>query len=462
MGWDSTMMNWLRSICTETIGELRSLVGMDASAARQPEAAGTKTDRRLDLLVTLLFLAVSLLIYGTLAYRLAQGRFLDYWNLGFDFDPARMVQTLAQADPDRYGFKHPLIILWRPFAWPFLALGLTAKESTALLVALFGSGTVAMTFRMFRAIEIARPEATALTLLFMVTGSQIFNSLIVDTYAPANLTIAFVWMLAAYRLADPTRFRRLRYLAGLMAFGTTITNVIQALIAEMVVTWRRASFGAAFVRTIAFGIVIGLLAIIPVLAIYPADLWQAAHDPIHALKETYWYLRSRGERTGIGKVLLTFFGFAAVSPNYSWLTLPNGNILRDFREYAFRSTGAVAMPLWLAFLATGTVAGLAHRRYRWLAFGAVGTMIFNIVLHMDFQFRGSLYLYTAHGNLCVFILAAGLAPWVAGFRRGRGIYIAAVLALAILVGIDNLVTAADFVTDFDVVNVPCAAPCGVP
>ncbi len=448
----------MNAIAASVLAEFRDLLrGRNRGTVPHP---GTGTA---DLWLAATFVTVALLLYGPLAVRLAQGAFLDYWNLGFDFDPARMVQTLAMADPDPYGFKHPLVLLWRPLAWPFLAIGLTAKEAAAMVMALLGAGTVGMTYLLFRTSAIGRAEATALTVLFMVTGSQIFTSLIVDTYGPASFTIAFVWLVAACRLADPARFRRLRYLAALMALGNTITNVVQPAIAEVIVRWREGGLWAALRRSIAFGFILALLAGLVMVIVWHDDLWIAAQDPILALKHIYW-LRTKGERTGIGQVLLTFFGFSFVSPDYSWITLPEGTNMRDFRDYAFHSTGAVAMPFWLAFWAVGTIAAFVHRQYRWLAAGVAGVLVFNVLLHIDYQFRGSLYIYCAHAHLPAFILGAGLAPWVAGTRLPRGIYVAVVLLLAVLVGIDNLSTAWGFVTDFDTVNIPnCPPPCtGVP
>jgi hypothetical protein len=211
-------------------------------------------------------------------------------------------------------------------------------------------------------------------------------------------------------------------------------------------------------RSIVFGIILALLASVVVLIVWHVALWDAVRDPITALKHVYW-LRTKGERTGISQVLLTFLGFSFVSPEYSWLMLPEGINMRDFREYVFRSTGAMAMPLWLTFWTVGAVAALVHRRYRWLALGVAGALVFDVLLHLDFQFRGSLYLYCAHSHLPAFILGAGLAPWVAGTHVARAIYVTVVLVLAVLVGINNLSVASEFVTSFDIVNVRCAAPC---
>ena len=87
-------------------------------------------------------------------------------------------------------------------------------------------------------------------------------------------------------------------------------------------------------------------------------------------------------------------------------------------------------------------------------------LAFNVIFHLDYQYRGSLYIYAAHTHLLVFALAAGLAPWLGPARpRLRLGYIGAVLALAVLVGATNLIMAADFSTRFDIPDTPCPAPC---
>ena len=115
---------------------------------------------------------------------------------------------------------------------------------------------------------------------------------------------------------------------------------------------------------------------------------------------------------------------------------------------------------WLAFLAAGTAGGLLHPGYRPVALPILVALAANVVFHLDYQYRGSLYIYAAHTHLLVFALAAGLAPWLGPARpRLRLGYIGAVLALAVLVGATNLIMAADFSTRFDIPDTPCPAPC---
>jgi hypothetical protein len=397
-------------------------------------------------------------LYGVLAFRLAQGSYLDYFNLAFDFDPIRTVNAIAGTPPDFLNVKHPLIVLLRPLAWPLLMAGLTAKESVALIMAGLGSATVALCFVFLRNARIERPIAAALTLLFMVTGTQIFTSIITETYGVAGFSIISTWAIAQGRLGDLSRFRRVRYAVGVLTFGVTVTNVAQTFIAEMLVAWRWEGFARAIRRCFIFGVILAVPCTILAIAVWHNPLWEQFKDPVLALKQVWW-MQTKGPRTSAGEILLTFFTFSFVSPNYSWLMLPEGINMRDFREYTFPIAGQIAAPCWLAFCAIGTLAGLCHRQYRVIASGLTVALVCNILFHLDFQFRGSLYLYSAHINFLIFALGAGLAPWLTVTRTSGKIYTAAVLLLALLIGADNLPIASTFVTDFDTVHVDCVAPC---
>jgi hypothetical protein len=81
------------------------------------------------------------------------------------------------------------------------------------------------------------------------------------------------------------------------------------------------------------------------------------------------------------------------------------------------------------------------------------------LFHLDFQFRGSLYIYAAHMHFLIFALACGLAPFLRSATLSGKLYTAVVLLLVLLVGADNLPIATVFVTDFDHVQSTCAPPC---
>lgn len=416
---------------------------------------------RTDAIVAVLWFLAAWLTYAPFALRLAQGVYTDYYNLAFDFDPPRTLQTFALSPADPQGFRHPLMLLLRPLAWPFLAGGLAPKAAAALVMATFGAGTVGLCFLYLRVSDIRRPEAAALTLLFAVTGTQLFTSIIVETFSISLFAIALIWLVAVIRLDDPHRLRRLRYVAALLAFGVTITNVAQAFIAELLVCWRRDGLRRAVGRVAAFGLIGAACAAVLVIVVWRAELWSAAHNPIHALKEIYWMQPTEKRTAGIGRILLTFFGFSFVSPEYSWVKLTDDlPIMRDFRDYALSPVGQAAMPLWLAFWTVGALAALRHPRYRWPALGLFAAVAFNVLLHMDFQNRGSLYLYAAHLHFPIFALGAGLALYLGPSARTRGAYVAAVLLLAGLVGADNLSKVAGFAANFD--KTPVSYGSGIP
>lgn len=416
--------------------------------------------QRLDtLLAAALFLA-AFALYAPFGLRLAKGRYLDYYNLAFDLDPYRTLQTLALSPSDPQGFKHPLILLLRPPAWLLVQMGVDAKSAAVLEMAAFGSGTVMLTFLFLRLAAVARPEALALTALFALTCTQILTSLITESYGFSGFAIALVWAVAALRLRDPNRLRGLRMLAAVMTLGVTVTNVVQPMIAELVVAGRQhRRLGQVICQVILFGAAVGAIAALLAVAIWFRQLWAAAHHPVLALMEIWWQ-QTKGPRTGILAVLKTFFGFSFVAPHYSWLMLPEGTNMRDFRQWSFTLPGSIAAPAWLVFWVVGAVAGLRHRGYRWIALGLLAATAFNVLFHTHYQFRGSLFIYAAHLHFTIFALGAGLAPWLAGrSRRLRGAYIGVVLVLATLTGANNLPVAAHFVRGFDRVDTPCPAPC---
>src|SRR5216683_991906 len=124
-----------------------------------------------DIVIAAAWFVAAWLVYARFGLRLAQGVYFDYYNLAFDFDPPRTLSTLALSPPDPQGVKHPLMLLIRPLAWPFLAAGLSPKQAAVLVMVTFGAGTVALCSMFLRAADVKRPEAAALCLLFAVTGT---------------------------------------------------------------------------------------------------------------------------------------------------------------------------------------------------------------------------------------------------------------------------------------------------
>lgn len=413
---------------------------------------------RADGLIAMALVVAAGALYAAFGLRLAQGMFLDYYNLAFDLDPARYVALLVHEEFERGGVKHPLVVVLRPLAWPLLAAGVAPKAAAALIMAGFGAATVGVVFLFLRRLAIARPPAAVLAALFAVSGSQFFSAMIPEAYGPAAFGIACVWLLTVVRLRDPGRLTVLRYVTAAFAYGITTTNVLQSLIAEALVWLRHRGLTDAVRPMLVFGATLtALLAVLTAVVWYDVVL-AALADPLGVVKSVYWQ-RTSGERVGVLDTALRLLGYTVVSPAYTVVPIEGGIRMLDFRTPSFSPLSAVAMLLWHLFWLAGAVAAFANRRTRWLAVGLAATLAVNFVFHLDFQFRGSLYLYSPHTHFLVFALGAGLATMLRPGSVAQRIYLAVALVLVVLVGSVTLDRAGQLATSFDDVAVQCDAPC---
>ena len=127
----------------------------------------------------------------------------------------------------------------------------------------------------------------------------------------------------------------------------------------------------------------------------------------------------------------------------------------DFRSFLYTSTEQLACLAWLVFALLGTLMGLRHASYRTLAAALLVVVALNLALHLDYQFRGSLYIYAAHLHFPVFALGMGAAPWVSVQRLPvRAAYVAVLLALAAMAMLVNTQRASAFVVTFDTLAYP--------
>ncbi|MCC6717331.1 MAG: hypothetical protein IT555_05560 [Acetobacteraceae bacterium] len=404
--------------------------------------------------------------YAGFALRLARGRYMEFYNLAFDFDPPRYVGLLALAEYERGNVKHPLVLLLRPLAWPLLEAGFDAKAASGLVMAGFGAATVAVVFLFLRRLAVARAPAVALAALFAVSGCQMFTAIIPEAYGPAAFGIACVWLLAAWRLEDLRRGRVLRFAVAVFSYGITTTNLMQPLLAEALAWLRNKGLTGRGLRGVVgpllrYGIVVAVLCAGLTAIVWFDVLRGFLADPVAVAKEVYWQ-RTKGDRVGLVDVVLRLAGYGVVSPEFSIVRLPEGIAMLDFRAPRFGPLAAAASVLWHLFWLAGAAAMLLRPATRWIGAGLAAALVLNIVFHLDFQYRGSLYLYAAHTHFLVFALGAGLAPALRPGSTAARLYLAAVVLLVGLVGAVNFDRVRGFTAAFDTVEVDCQAPCTEP
>ena len=398
------------------------------------------------------------LVYSWLAVLLSQSQYGDVDNLAFDFDPRLYLCTYADSPMAMGGIKHPLIVLLRPAVQALIYLGLPPRAAAGLWMAALGGAGVGLWYLLLRAISVAHVIAIPFALLFAVSATQLFVSMIPEAYGPAGMALIGLWLLTALRLNAPAAGGIWRYVVAFATFGITITNVAQSFIAEFLIWYRNDTIRDAFRRTVVFGIGLAVLLALPLLVVWHSVVWQVVSDPVHWVKSAWW-LQTFGEKAGVQPILLTFLEYVTVAPDYVWVPIVDGWDMRDFRAPLYSPIGFAAVAGWSLLLASGIVCGLRDRGMRWLTIGLLVTFAFNVLLHTRFQFRLSLFIYTSHVLILVFAMAAGVAR-VASRRAGTATAMGlAMLLLFMLVATNNLPVAAAFAHDFRSAVIPAPLDC---
>jgi hypothetical protein len=414
--------------------------------------------RRTDVLIAVGVGVICGAVYGWLAILLSQSRYGNVDNLAFDFDPRLYLCTYADSPMAMGGIKHPLIVLLRPMVQALMDLGLPPRAAAGLWMALLGGAGVGLWYLLLRAISVAHVIAIPFALLFAVSATQLFVSMIPEAYGPAGVALIGLWLLTSLRLNAPTTGGIWRYIVAFATFGITITNVAQSFIAEFLIWYRNGTLIEAIRRTIVFGIRFALLLALPLLVVWHSVVWQVISEPVQFVKSAWW-LQTFGEKAGLRPILLTFLEYVTVAPDYVWVPIVDGWDMRDYRAPLYSPIGFAAVAGWSLLLVSGIVCGLRDRGMRWLTIGLLVTFAFNVLLHTRFQFRLSLFIYTSHVLILVFAMAAGVAR-LASRRTGTATAMGlALLLLFMLVGTNNLPIAVAFAHDFRSAVIPAPQDC---
>ena len=95
-------------------------------------------------------------------------------------------------------------------------------------------------------------------------------------------------------------------------------------------------------------------------------------------------------------------------------------------------------------------------RFGWALLAAV---VVNLAFHLDYQSRGSVYIYAAHLHFPIFALGTGaLAYWAALGRWQRGLQLAVLTALVVLTAATSLVRVQQLVEHLQHTRVSPDAP----
>ncbi len=419
--------------------ELRALVRR-TRYRRPPRAARCVIGTALAVAAFVLYLA--------LALRLDTGGYFAVDNLAFDFDPLRNAEVMFSG-PDSGGLRHPLLSALRPLAQGVLHLGVPLNLTMSLWFAAVAAVTVFVVFAFTATLGVPLLEGALVTGYYAISSTPLILALVPESYGLSALGLWLLYLVVLQRQDAPASCPRARFAVALYLFGVTITNIVQPAIAEAVIWFRRLPAMAAVARLTSYGLILGVLIVVAILAIinWPYFL----HDPVTATKLAYWETAEHGEeRASFAMLLKTFFLYSFVAPDFTSVPLPNGEAtMLDFRDFRMSTIGLGSLALWLVLLITGCVAALRDRANRTVVLSAAAAILVNLLMHISLQYRASVYIYAAHLHVPIFVIAL-FALRNAGARGAAARWtIAAGLAAGVtLTGINNLARALELVGSF--------------
>lgn len=395
------------------------------------------------------------LVYSRLALLLAETSFSDFINLAFDFDPAYYVRSQAgppATDGMGINHKHPLWMIFRIFAWPFTLAGLEPKAVAALSASLIGAISAMLVYAVVRGTGARRAESFLASVFYAASATPLVVGMIPESYGWAGLTLLALWFayqrsLSRPSLGRPSQRLWVRAAVAVAVTGTTLTNAVQALIAEAVDGWRgRTGMAEALrARWLPFCALV-TLGVLGTLALnQPADTWNMITDPLGTARSILWNA-THGPKEGLAAVLETFLVFSFFAPGYTEVPLSPLVPMVDFRAWLYPSWMLATIAVWGLFaLINVAVAWHLGTQRPWLL-ALTAALVFNVLFHLGFQYRGSLFLYGAHTHALVFLLAVSAAPH-AGRQGGvaRVGYLLTLAALTTAAVVNNLPRATELV-----------------
>ena len=399
-------------------------VGRAAGVSRHSELTRTAA------LVVIVFFA-----YFVLGLRLAHGDYFRANNFLFDYDAATYVRTLCSAG--EFIPRHPFVGALRPVCKAALGVGIPLPVAISGFFAAVGALTVGVAYRCFASLGVALPERLLLAAFLALSSCQAINGVVADTFGLSALGLAALYLIFMSRENHPARAPVARYAVAAYLFGVTVTSLMQPVVAEVALWFGRVSTRELVRRLILSGVVLGVILLAGMLLCVPWDILS----PIDVLKHYKGDSEFPGpERAGLWTIVETFVAYAFIAPDFTMVPLSNGEPgMLDFRDFRMSGFGLAALALWVLLLASGIGCAITERRQRRLAVFLGLVIALNLVMHLYVQFRLSVYIYAAHVQIAILLLAA-FALHASSLRRGRvrAAVLTALAALVLLTGLNNI------------------------
>ncbi len=367
--------------------------------------------------LSLLFIvSISVAFFSSVNFQLLSIGFYDQINIAFDFDQAWFFDMLAYP-PDEWKhraaqetapllIKHPFIYLYRFPCDLLQLLGVNPEASVVLLSLMFHTGTLVLSYFIFLEILESPRKATFLTVLMMLSSTYLANGIVLDTYVLAGFWITCCFSLYLKQLKeDALNTNWLKILVYVMAIGTTTYLLLLVALLEISLVWSKKEEHdyKKLIHYLVQGVMkcLGLFFVFFCFCYYQ-NIIEILSDPIAVIKRALWAVARPGEKEGFISIFNTFFIHTFVAPFHSVVEIETDIFMADFRNGSFRWLGYVLIfPLLMLYF-------LAFKNKSPLLFVSVSWLMITMLFHIEYQDRGSLFLYTGHTVLaCSIIIALG-------------------------------------------------------
>jgi len=164
-------------------------------------------------------------------------------------------------------------------------------------------------------------------------------------------------------------------------------------------------------------------------------------DPVAVIKRVYWAVNRPGEKQGILQVISVFTVFSIISPRISYITLPGVESITmiDLRLMDFGYVGWGALIIMVLSISL-KIKYKENRLFLIICFLWLGI---NAGFHTVYQYRGSLFLYSGHFVLAVWVIySARLSNGIRNLKLVDILVVnidkAIVFVLPVLIWVNNL------------------------
>lgn len=416
------------------------------------------------LICLLVFALTTALFYG-LGMQLNQLGLLANINTLFDYDTAWYVDAIGRAPEDwqwltpssraSIWVKHPYIYGLYWLAYPLLMLGLSPVSVSVLLIASSMALAVSCLYLIALVMGAGVLNAILVCALFAASSTLLAIGGLPEAYGLVQFPMAALWLVVAlvvYRqLITPPW---LRALFGALASGYTLFFLAFYVLVEGMLWLQRRGYSRPLAGMVdkqlllaAFWYLIFML--LGFLVSYFPYLAEVLNDPMGAAHRLVWAVHQNGEKSGVVPLLQAFFVYPLVSPNITKIWLPGEGWMIDYRSFEIPPLALIAWGLFAAFVIQGLNRMLAKAREgRWLAVGILIWLLFICLFHMQYQYRGSLFLYAPHHWVAVFIPLIAFIVWLSHYSALFNKLTPILLTAILIVVASNNILALTQVWDF--------------